>query len=367
MELLKSIFGRLGMRSRKVSEPPVTTRATAAPSPVPDVIVSTSLAEKPVKPVRLPSKFDDLVEMGQVSHSRNRQWSVGIGGVKAGRTGVQLRHNESREIRAVVDSLAKPFRALVSDVGIFAVDDGRPNALHADLIVFDATGAELYRRVYEANLFGFGISADGRYLACETANAGNSDGYIFEIHDVVRKCVLASRRPVTGYCDEFDFEVVDGKLTKVFVKLQKLGKFAYSVTGEFLDEQKYLTARLNKGNYAVRIGAAGELLQKDQSDKAVKQAFDALDKAIEEATEDAGWRASAFRLKAETLESQGDLDGAIKAYRMALDANPKVGVKKKVLALERRILQEASAPKDLFSGEPGMQADKDAGSAQASS
>jgi tetratricopeptide (TPR) repeat protein len=301
------------------------------------------------KSIRLPSKIDDMMDFGRSRHSPNKYWSVrfwdpGPNASSERQRTVRLRNNTTGQIVATIDSLQRPFSVDVSDISVFAVDDTGPALeLSAKLTVFDAAGKQVYERVYKANLAGFSISPCGRYVASQTCNSGNEDSFILEIHDVPQQRVLASRTPVTGWSDEFAFETEDGELKRVFAKVPNIGKFAYSPTGEFLDAKKFMTARLTKGDPLMRVQAARELVLTDDSDKALQRAMSAAEGAIEASPQDIKLLASAHRLKGEFLEKMSRPADAIEAYRAALVLNPKIGVKKRLVELEKSVSVPAAA------------------------
>jgi tetratricopeptide (TPR) repeat protein len=340
MAIIKKIFGFLGLKSH--------IELTPAPRlPAYSPIEDQSPTKVALKPIRLPSKFDDMMDLGQTRHSHNRHWSVGFRdpGPEASREKqrmVRLRDNTIGKIVATVEYLQRPFSADVSDVGIFAVDDaGLASELSAGLVVFDKAGKQLYSRMYKANLAGFNISPCGRYLASQTCNSGNEDSFILEIHDIAQQRVLASRTPATGWSSEYAFETEGGELKRVFAKVQNLGKFAYSPTGEFLDEKKFANARLNKGDPSMRIRAAEELVLSDSSEMVLQRAMDVVESAIKASPQGSSWLASAYRFKGELLEKMGRTFDAIEAYHVALELNPKVGVKKRLIGLGKARSQQA--------------------------
>jgi hypothetical protein len=308
--------------------------------------------KEPVEPsrksIRLPSKIDDMIDFGLARHSPNKHWSVGYRdpGPDASQKrerDVRLRDNSTGRIVATVHNLERPFSVDVSDMGVFGVNDaGQTAELSANLVVFDTTGTQVYRRAYKANLAGFSISPCGRYVASQTCNSGNEDSFILEIHDVVQKRVLASCTPVAGWSSEYTFETEGGELIRVLAKINHLGKFAYSPTGEFLDAKKFMTTRLTKGDPWTRIRAAGELVQTDGSDKALQRAFGVVEATIAawQPGQDDRWLAGSYRLKGELLEKMNRPAEAIEAYRTALGRDSKIGVKKRLAALEK-----AGAPK----------------------
>ncbi|MBR8123440.1 hypothetical protein [Burkholderia multivorans] len=340
MMLLKGLLGFLGLKPR--TAPAVAPRPTAT-APTTTKVADTVVAEPTRVRIWLPSKINDLMDFGLTRHSPNKHWSVGYwdpgpdASQKRQRT-VSLRDNMTGGIVTRVNNLERPFSVDVSDTGVFGVNDaGQTSALSANLMIFDPTGKLVYRRVYNANLAGFSISPCGRYVASQTCNSANEDSFILEIHDVAQQRVLASCTPVAGWSSEYTFEIEGGELKRVFAKINHLGWFAYSPTGEFLDAKKFMAARLTKGDPWTRIRAAGELVEKDGSDKAIERAFGVVDATISafQSGQDGRWLAGGYRLKGELLEKMNEPTKAIEAYRAALGLDSKIGVKKRLAAMEK--------------------------------
>ncbi|RQM47125.1 hypothetical protein EHZ19_15845 [Paraburkholderia bannensis] len=339
MSLLKRIFGILGQQSR--SEPALSSRPATCGKTDKEAGKQSSVSTH--GRVVLPSKYEDLADFGLAEHSPNKLWSVGYWdpGPDASlkrRKDVRLRDNTTGRVVAVVNDLERPFSVGVADTGFFGVHDaGSLEELSSSLVIFDANGKRVYGRAYRANLFGFSISPCGCYVASQTCNSSNEDSSILEIHDVAQQRVLASCIPVAGWTSEYTFKIEDGELQRVVASINRLGSFAYSPSGEFLDVKKFMTARLTKGDPWTRVRAAGELVQTDQSGKAVARAYDVVDTTISgfQQGQEARWLAGAYRLKGELLERMGRADEAMEAYRAALGLDAKVGVKKRLAAMEK--------------------------------
>lgn len=340
-----SAFKRLWSKPAASEQPVLQQRSTEADEAA-SGLVPTGASEEAItapnttsagKRIRLPSKMDDLLEMGLTVHSSNRKWTAGY--VDPGPTLVResvarLRNNETREICATVRSLTRPFAVDVSDVGVWVVNDAGPaTELSSSVVAFSTNGEELYRRAYRANLLHMNISRCGRYIASVTAGASNEDGYILEVHDAQEGRVVFSRTPATSTHGTYEFESQGNELTKVFAKLPKLGRFAYSASGEFLDGKKYLAARLTKGHYGERISAAQELIAKDPSEKALLQALSSVDVAIAESDESRSWQVSGWLLKGKILEALGRPGEAVTAYQAARQLNPRAILKRDIDAL----------------------------------
>lgn len=313
----------------------------------------------PVRPVKnkplssvscnthLNSNFIDVKNpsfYGLAHFSPNKQWVVGLndsdgessGGARdSGNGKICLVDYKNDLVKAILTKVARPFDVAVSDVGIFVIHDcGFGGGLNADIITYSFEGVELYRFKTDANVFSIGVSACGRFLALQTCHAkGNKDDNVFQVHDTVQRQKMFSVTPATDWSREYSFEILDGRLKKVWVSLPKLGRFTYDLAGHFLDARKYLHARLNKGDTGSRILAAQELLASNPSQADAEKILKVTDEVLALGAND--WSAKAHRVRGETFEVLGQTSEAILAYETALSLNPKIGVKKKLTALQK--------------------------------
>jgi tetratricopeptide (TPR) repeat protein len=275
--------------------------------------------------------------MGIAHVSPNKRWVVACADFN-GNGRVALVDYEGDRVMTILNTLAQPLDAAVSDVGTFVVIDSGFNAqLRADLRAFSTDGQELYRRQFTANAYAIAISVCGQFAVVQTANAPkDADGSLLEVCDILNQKILFSVRLSTNWSQKYSFDVVEGKLKKLWVKFDKLGRFAYDPSGKFLDERKYLDARLTKGGFVERILAAEELLSSSPSPAVAEKVLLAVDEAlVQGATEQADWAAKIHRLRGEAFELLQQSANAIGAYETALSLNPKIGVKSKLAALRK--------------------------------
>lgn len=331
----------------------VRAALTGAGTPV----VSTSLPSTPTRATavqkpnfRIRSGYLEADEpdfYGLAHVSPNKQWAVGCdGGDGRPRGGGHVRENSRvllvamprgqmvREIRSV----ARPRHVAVSDVGIFAVhDSGFGSELSADAIAFDASGTELYRRHYSANIASMAISQCGRFLAVQTCSAPKSpDDSLLELHDLAGKTVLFSKVPETPWSDKYAFDVENGELKRLWVYAHGIGRFAYSATGAFVDAGKYQAATLAKGDAGARLMASDKLLRSSSAPLDAEAVMSVVKSVMAEVPKiEQAWQAKAYRLKGKALEILARPVEAITSYELALALDPKIGVKARLTALRK--------------------------------
>jgi hypothetical protein len=256
---------------------------------------------------------------------------------------VVLLDHHTNEIRQQILDLERPMGAAVSDVGTFAVHDALAGeGLQGKVLGYSIDGQELFHRKYSANVWTLGISPCGRYVAVQTLNAPNDDGYRFEVLDLLEKRIRFSVSPATGLADHYRFDVTSTGLQRVFVVHQGLGSFAYSADGEFLESVEFREALLTKGDFSQKIRAARELCTEDASMETARRTVKLADEALlEGALNHPSWAALAHRLKGEAYERLNNPSAAIASYERALSLDPKAGVRRAVQRLRKTSPKES--------------------------
>lgn len=286
---------------------------------------------------------------GLANTSPDKRWVVGCNDSDGGSHGgcrmkgngrVILVDYPSDKIVHELKCFARPTDAAVSDSGGYIVHDcGFGSALRGDVIAINTDGKEIYRRQYSANIFNIGISQCGRYAVVQTAHADNEDSNILEVLNLKSGKQVFTVRPVGAWANSYLFDTnADGELSQLRVKLEGLGYFRYSSTGEFLDVESLQVAQLDKGDYTTKIMAAQELLKTNTAEESARKALNVADVALSQgARERYDWGAQAHRIRGESFELLGQLSDALEAYEQALLMNPKVGVQRRATALRKKL------------------------------
>ncbi|MFJ3463584.1 hypothetical protein [Achromobacter spanius] len=286
---------------------------------------------------------------GKASVASNKQWILGLsdsnvegrGGHQASGNGTVVLVNASDDKVAWTSNvLERPSDGAVADTGDTLIYDAGSRAdLSGTVVAFDRSGDVRFSRRYSANIFALAISSCGRYGAVQTLNApGSGDSNILEVLDIELGKIQFSVTPVTTWSTAYTFTVGPDGLKKLWIHLPKLGKFAYLGSGEFVDTKKYRTSRLEKGSYAVVLQAAKELLEETPTVQCAVIAQAASERALADKAIEPSWEAVGHRVRAEALEIQGKLSEAVHAYDEALRINPKIGVKRKVDHLRKKLI-----------------------------
>lgn len=241
--------------------------------------------------------------------------------------------------QVVVDGkMDRPHDGKIADNGVFILNDwGSSRSLSGSFCAFRATGGPILIQKFKANLLGSGLSEDGRYAACHTANADDDhDAAVFATFDLARGTEIARWHPESGWPSKIDFPV--GKET-VQLTDPHLGAFRYSLTGAFLDRQLWQEACLGSEHHWYPLRMAESLIEeangKPSSELALKL-IPHLDRVLAN-IDDKFSKARVLRARGTCQEATGALASAIDAYEKALTLDPKVGVKRRLTQLKKTV------------------------------
>jgi hypothetical protein len=246
---------------------------------------------------------------------------------------------EGNQVRAF--GLAqRPQEGRIADNRTFIFNDWLHNGeLCGRFMAFSAEGEQLIAKHFDANLFGNGLSADGRYAICQTASSpGSPDSNIVAAFDLLEKRELARWQPECGSAKDFEF---DSAARTVDLLTNDGERETYDlVTGELQGREAWQTRRIARGDLRV-IGA----IVHDPADIA-PDLLDQIRQGLSAAQSPAnGWSsARAHRLEGELMERLGKPGEALTAYEQALLIDPQVGVAKRATAL-RRAAADPSQPR----------------------
>lgn len=286
---------------------------------------------------------------GSTRVAPNKQWILGLqdsdgkgpGSYRDAGNGIVVMANViDDKVAWTSDAFERPVDGAVANTGESLIHDaGSRLELGGTVIGLDRQGNVRFSRRYTANVFTVAISPCGRYGVVQTANSQSEDSNILEVLDLARGKIQFTVNPHTSWSTEYTFGAAQDGIKNLWVHLGKLGKFAYSASGEFLDTEKYQTSRLEKGDYSEALLAAQELLKVAHSTENAVIAQAAAERALAEgASTQPAWEAIGHRVRAESLEIQGKLAEAVQAYDEALRINPKIGVKRKVDSLRKTLI-----------------------------
>jgi hypothetical protein len=270
---------------------------------------------------------------GISSQSPNKRFTIAWldGGPDQSRTGRYL----LLDGRSVVaeGKLPRPNDGLVTDEGIFVLNDWGPvETLNGTFLAFAANGRKLLERKFRANLFNNGLSPDGRYAVCQTANAPGPDGNLLTIFDLAKGTEIGAWQPESGWASYYEFPA--GTET-IRLGYRERGAFAYTFDGTFLDRMKWLAAGLREGDLITVERLLSDCENKPTPELA-SQLLPAIDLALTRSrADDLKTRARALRSRGICFEAVAEVKQALNCYEEALTLDPKVGVKRKADQLRK--------------------------------
>jgi hypothetical protein len=229
--------------------------------------------------------------------------------------------------------MPRPNDGKVADNGVFVLNDWGPiESLSGTLAAFNPDGTTRFTRSFSANLFNNGLAADGRFAACQTANAPHPDGGSLFVFDLASARQIATWQPESGWASSYEFSD-DGKTVRL--GYGERGTFAYALDGEFLDRMRWLASGLQAGDLAIVETLLTET-KGNPTPALIEQLLGAIDRTLATSMYTAPKsRARAFKLRGICFEEIAEVAKALAAYDEALALDPKVGVKRKADQLRK--------------------------------
>lgn len=257
-----------------------------------------------------------------------------------GRRGGQRDRGEGRYAlleagRIVVEGrLQRPHDGKVTNDGVFLLHDWRfGQDLSGRICAFAADGRVLVDHTVEANLFNNGLSPDGAFAASQTANAPNDDGNQLFVFDLTGGALIARFSPEIGWADSYKF---NAKTRTIRLRQRDGGEFAFGFDGAFIDREAWIEHGLAAGKPMVL-----ETLLREAGGKVdaalARRWKDGLNRAMADPDLHPAYKARMLRYSAEGYEAEGHAAAALAAYEAAVQADPKIGVKRKIAQLRQQL------------------------------
>jgi DNA polymerase III epsilon subunit family exonuclease len=246
-------------------------------------------------------------------------------------------YRRGREVARVFAYQPEGDLSAVTDSGIFMVGDWGPENkdLYGIVSVFDDKGQTLFERRFKANLGGVVLSLDGKLVFVETLVSKHEDGdSLFLIEVPTARVLWRQDRPVSPRRWAIENE-------QIWAIFDDLGRFAINLDGVFVDRDKFEHACVVSGGFDHYEPVVRSWLQDDNLDaKRTELALEHADRLVSAgfasyAPNASRVKAKVLRIKGELLDAKGDAPGAARWYRSSLASDPKVGVKRRLAALEK--------------------------------
>lgn len=282
---------------------------------------------------------------GPCSRSPNGRWLISWrdadidgnrGGHRSSGKGAYLLYDTQTKEVVVQGRLERPNHGHVADNGTFVLEDWLfVDDLAGTFYAFAIQGQVLLKRKLTANLASNAISPNGKYAVCQTNNSATEDGFSLFLFDLESGEELFHAQPCAGWTMDY---TIDEAQSEVIAHIKDLGTFRYDRNGHFLDSALLEEARLHKGDFSTTIMTAERILQHtNPTTERVREILAAVQRARKQgADNDNGWKATALKVQGLAHEALGEVPQAIRIYEQALAINPKIGVKRRLTALQKR-------------------------------
>ncbi|WP_227443691.1 tetratricopeptide repeat protein [Pseudomonas cannabina] len=281
---------------------------------------------------------------GLCKHSPGRSWAVSWNDATPdGRRGGHREEGEGRYILVdlinnaiVIDArMPRPNNGAVADNGSFCLEDWHfGSTLSGTFHVFTSQGLPIITKVLTANILQSGISRNGLLAYCLTANSSTEDGRKLTLYELKKGVELFAVTPLRAF-ERIGF---DEKLMQLVVKVSGGGEYRYGADGALVDEDAADVALLSSTNYTDVILTAEAMLRVGCSTSELERILAAVTESRALGADDnLAWKPTALKVQGLAHEALGQAREAIGCYEEALSLNPKIGVKRKLDALMKRL------------------------------
>ena len=236
-------------------------------------------------------------------------------------------------------NLERPQDGCVADNGTVILHDWMfGEGLQGRFVAFATDGRNLIEQQIAANLMSNGLSPDGKFAICQTANApGSADSCRYMLFDLAAGREMARWEVETGWAERYEWDCED---RRVYLCMKDGKRVGYDFTGCMVEREAWQQGRIGAGDLNVIQAVLVATSANDQplcSEIIAGLGVAARDGEI--------WQqARAYRLLGELHEQAGEISQAVKAYDEALTIDPKVGVARRVEQLRKTLGTTVAKP-----------------------
>lgn len=316
--------------------------------PVPD---SPVVQSEPKHVVEIAGTFlciDAIGWGGLFAKSPNRKWAVSwrdrspdgsLGGSRESGEGEYVLVNLSTGAVVARGSLPRPNQGHIADNGTFTLEDWHfGSSLSGTFRAFSSDGRTLLSRTFTANILESGLSKNGKLAYCMTANSPTEDANKLRVYDVEAGQELYAIKPRRFGADRIEF---DEKHRQLVFTVSGGGEYRYGADGTILDDHSADDAFLKSTDYSAVIMTAETMLKGDSFLLAPGKVEEILAELIRArhlgADQNPAWKPTALKVQGMAHEALAQIIEAIACYQEALELNPKIGVKRKLDSLRKRV------------------------------
>lgn len=281
---------------------------------------------------------------GLYKYSPNKAWAISWNdSTPDGRRGGHREEGEGRYVlidvannAVLVDArMPRPNNGAVADNGTFCLEDWHfGSTLSGTFHVFTSQRLPIITKVLTANILQSGISRNGLLAYCLTANSPTEDGHKLALFDLKEGVELFAVTPQRAG-EHIGF---DEKSRQLVVTVSGIGEYRYGTDGALRDRKAADDVLLSSTNYTDVIRTAEAMLKVGHSTFELERILAAVigSRALG-ADDNPTWKPTALKVQGLAHEALGQAREAIRCYEEALSLNPKIGVKRKLDSLLKRL------------------------------
>jgi tetratricopeptide (TPR) repeat protein len=203
----------------------------------------------------------------------------------------------------------------------------------------DKAGSVLIKESFNSNLLNCAISTEGKYAVCQTCNSDNEDSRKLSLFDLANGTRLfCTEPPESLWANEYEIAPLE---KKVYLIYKDFGRFAYSFSGEFLDEEIWSEENIKRAT-GVELARIARQLWAESKNKAEPEKTNKILSLMSEALIRGMFKypnemAKVYRDIGEIYESLNQKEKALESLRKSLSIDPKAGVKRSIDRLSKDV------------------------------
>jgi tetratricopeptide (TPR) repeat protein len=231
--------------------------------------------------------------------------------------------------------LERPNDGKVSDQGVFILNDWMFKVEQiGTFYAFKPNGQKLIQHKFNANLYNNGLSKNGKFAVCQTANSDNEDGNKLSFFDLDKQKLMWKIEPIPQWANNYGFDV-EKEILSLFYENGRT--YRYDFNGNFLDSEKWEKEQFESANgyelFEMAMEKKEELKSRIANLSTYNEFISLMKKALEKGVSEY-YQSLIHRELGETYQKIGILAEAIYHFEKAISLNPKIGVKKVLKSLK---------------------------------
>lgn len=238
--------------------------------------------------------------------------------------------------------MPRPNDGKVANNGNFIINDwGNSEKLSGTFYTLNESGNIIIKKKFKANLYNNGLSNNGEFAVCQMANSPHEEysSKLF-LFDLEKGKLINSFVPKTGWADNYSFDIKNNELVLIY---KDENSYRYNFNGKLLDKEKWENSVKNSDNpYTVfyDLEEKYKQLSEDVTKKELNNFLENFMNLLEtEISSSDNLYSKLHRYIGELNLELGNEKEALNYFEKALEINEKVGVKRVIKRLRKKLNQ----------------------------